>query len=80
MGVLASTSIVFSAAYTMYMFNRTIFGGNYSKLFVHNIIDVNKREFNILIILILLTVSLGIYPSLLTDALNYNVSDLIYKI
>jgi len=79
MGVLASTSIVFSAAYTMYMFNRTIFGGNFSKLFVHNIIDVNKREFNILIILIVLTVSLGIYPSLLTDALNYNVSDLIYK-
>jgi NADH-ubiquinone oxidoreductase chain 4 len=79
MGVLASTSIVFSAAYTMYMFNRTIFGGNYSKLFVYNIIDVNKREFNILIILIVLTVSLGIYPSLLTDALNYNVSDLIYK-
>jgi NADH-ubiquinone oxidoreductase chain 4 len=30
-GVLASSSIIFSAAYTIYMFNRIAFGGSYSK-------------------------------------------------
>jgi NADH-ubiquinone oxidoreductase chain 4 len=79
MGALASSSIVFSAAYTIYMFNRTVFGGSFSKLFVVNIIDVNKREFIILLILIIFTVGTGIYPSIITDALNYNVSGLIYK-
>jgi NADH-ubiquinone oxidoreductase chain 4 len=79
MGLLASSSIVFSAAYTIFMFNRTIFGGSYSKLFIVNIIDVNKREFLILAILLFFTVVTGIYPSIITDGLHYNVSNLIYS-
>jgi NADH-ubiquinone oxidoreductase chain 4 len=31
LGILASSSIIFSAAYTIYMFNRISFGGSYSK-------------------------------------------------
>jgi NADH-ubiquinone oxidoreductase chain 4 len=79
LGVFASTSIVFSAGYTIYMFNRTVFGGNYSKLFINNIMDLSKREFIILLILVLFTVILGIYPSPIIDGLNYNVSNLIYN-
>jgi NADH-ubiquinone oxidoreductase chain 4 len=79
LGIFASTSIVFSAGYTIYMFNRTVFGGIYSRLFIINIIDLNKREFIILLILVLFTVILGIYPSPIIDGLNYNVSNLIYK-
>ena len=79
LGVFASTSIVLSAAYTIYMFNRTAFGGNYSKLFMINVIDLTKREFLILIILVLFTVFLGIYPSPIIDGLNYNMSNLIYN-
>jgi len=48
LGVFASSSIVFSAAYTIYMFNRIAFGGSFSKFFEANISDVNKREFFIL--------------------------------
>jgi NADH-ubiquinone oxidoreductase chain 4 len=33
MGVLASSSIVFSAAYSIYFFNRVAFGGTFSKFF-----------------------------------------------
>jgi NADH-ubiquinone oxidoreductase chain 4 len=79
LGIFASTSIVFSAGYTIYMFNRTVFGGNYSKLFINNIMDLSKREFIILLILILFTVILGIYPSPIIDGLNYNISNLIYN-
>jgi NADH-ubiquinone oxidoreductase chain 4 len=79
LGIFASTSIVLSAAYTIYMFNRTAFGGNYSKLFIINVIDLTKREFIILLILVLFTVILGIYPSPIIDGLNYNMSNLIYN-
>jgi NADH-ubiquinone oxidoreductase chain 4 len=79
LGVLASSSIVFSAAYTIYMFNRIAFGGSFSKFFEANISDLNKREFMILLTLVVFTVVLGIYPAPILDGLHYSVSSLIYN-
>jgi NADH-ubiquinone oxidoreductase chain 4 len=79
LGVFASSSIVFSAAYTIYMFNRIAFGGSFSKFFEANISDVNKREFFILFTLVIFTVILGIYPAPILDGLHYSVSSLIYN-
>jgi len=79
LGVLASSSIVFSAAYTIYMFNRIAFGGSFSKFFDVNISDVNKREFFILLTLVVLTILLGIYPAPILDGLHYSVSSLIFS-
>jgi len=79
LGVFASSSIVFSAAYTIYMFNRIAFGGSFSKFFEANISDVNKREFFILLTLVVFTVILGIYPAPILDGLHYSVSSLIYS-
>jgi len=79
LGVFASSSIVFSAAYTIYMFNRIAFGGSYTKFFEVNFRDVNKREFFILFILVMFTVILGIYPAPILDGLHYSVSSLIYS-
>jgi len=78
LGALASSSIVLSAAYTIYMFNRISFGGKYSKLFKVNVPDLNKREFFILLVLVLYTIMLGIYPIPVLDGLHYSVSSLIY--
>ena len=78
-GALASSSIIFSAAFTIYMFNRIVFGGS---LFKSNweeyIMDLNLREYSILLILVIFTVVLGIYPSIVTDSLNYVVQGLLY--
>ena len=71
--------LYFSAAYTIYMFNRIAFGGSFSKFFEVNISDVNKREFLILFTLVILTVILGIYPAPILDGLHYSVSFLIYS-
>ena len=79
LGVFASSSIVFSAAYTIYMFNRIAFGGSFSKFFEANISDVNKREFFILLTLVIFTVVLGVYPAPILDGLHYSVSSLIYN-
>jgi NADH-ubiquinone oxidoreductase chain 4 len=78
LGAFACSSIVLSAAYTIYMANKTIFGGTYSKFFLINIKDITHREFISLFILIFFTIILGIYPNIILDGLNFNVSQLIY--
>jgi len=79
-GLIVSSSIVLSAAYTIYMYNRIVFGGSYSIFFVENIGDVTRREFIILLVLVVLTILLGIYPNVILDGLHYSVSYLIYNI
>src|SRR6201994_2848635 len=80
-GILGSSSIIFSAAYTIFMFNRIFFGGSfYFKHWFKYIPDLNKREFFILVILVIFTVLLGIYPSIILDSLNYNTYNLLYYI
>ena len=79
LGAFASTSIVFSAAYTIYMFNRISFGGSFTKFFEENISDVTKREFFLLFALVAFTVILGIYPSIILDGLHYSATNLIFR-
>jgi NADH-ubiquinone oxidoreductase chain 4 len=79
LGAVACSSIVLSAAYTIYMFNRVVFGGTLSSYFFVNIPDLTKREFVLLITLIIPTIFLGIYPSPILDGLHYSVSSLIYS-
>jgi len=78
MGGLAASSIVFSAAYSIYLFNRVAFGGAFSRYFKDNFVDLSKREFVILGVLAFFTVLFGIYPAIILDGLHYNVSSLIY--
>jgi NADH-ubiquinone oxidoreductase chain 4 len=60
------------------MFNRIIFGGIFKGWFTY-LPDLNKREYSILLVLVILTVILGIYPSIILDGLNYSVSSLLYN-
>ena len=80
-GVLASSSIVLSAAYTIFMYNRIAFGGSYN-LFCRKtyVPDINKREFYILFSLIVFTVFLGIYPAIIFDGLHYYSDSLIFSL
>jgi NADH-ubiquinone oxidoreductase chain 4 len=78
LGILASSSIIFSAAYTIFMYNRIAFGGKYSTYFTNYLNDLSKREFIILFFLVIFTVLFGVYPSPILDGLHYSVSYLIY--
>ena len=80
MGALASSSIIFSAAYTIYTFNRIALAGSYSKFFIVNIPDLNKREFYILLALVSFTIALGLYAPPVLDGLHYSVTTLIYYV
>jgi len=76
-GVLASSSIVFSAAYSMYMYNRISFGGS-SSLHFTSFVDLTKREYIILLTLVISTVGLGFIPWVVLDGLHYTSSMLVY--
>nr|AZB86620.1 NADH dehydrogenase subunit 4 [Endoconidiophora resinifera]AZL93773.1 NADH dehydrogenase subunit 4 [Endoconidiophora resinifera]AZL93790.1 NADH dehydrogenase subunit 4 [Endoconidiophora resinifera]AZL93804.1 NADH dehydrogenase subunit 4 [Endoconidiophora resinifera] len=80
-GMIAATTIVFGAAYSIFLFNRVAFGGTYTKLLhEENVFDVNRREFLLLFVLVALTVMLGVYPSVIFDTLHYSVVNLVYGI
>lgn len=79
-GVLASLSIIFSAAYTIFMFNRIAFAGSFFIFFWENYIpDLNKREFLMLFALVLFTIIFGIYPAPILDGLHYSTYCLLFK-
>jgi NADH-ubiquinone oxidoreductase chain 4 len=78
LGALACFSIVSSAAFTIYLYNRIAFGGALSSHFAVNVPDLTKREFVILISLVVPTIFYGIYPGPILDGLHYSVSTLIY--
>jgi len=80
-GVLASSSIVFSAAYTIFMFNRIAFAGSiFKRNWDEYLPDLNRREFFMLTVLVIFTVLLGIYPSIILDGLHYYTYHLVYSI
>jgi NADH-ubiquinone oxidoreductase chain 4 len=80
LGIFACSSIILSAAYTIYMFNRTAFGGSFTKFLEEGVYDLNKREFVLLFVLVFFTVLFGIYPSLLLNVLDYPMNSLIYSV
>jgi NADH-ubiquinone oxidoreductase chain 4 len=78
-GGLASLSIIFSAAYTIFMFNRIAFAGAYIRQFCLSFVpDLNKREFYLLLIFTLFTLLLGLYPAPLLDGLHYITYSLMF--
>ncbi len=73
---LASTTLIFGAAYTLWMIKR-VFYGEIANANVAGLKDLNKREFLILATLALLVLALGIYPQPLTDMTNASVTQLL---
>lgn len=75
---LGATGIVLSAIYSIYLYNRISYG-IYSP-HLKPIKDISRREFNLLISLLLPTVLLGIFPNVILDGLHLSISSLLYNI
>ena len=75
---LGATGIVLSAVYSIYLYNRISYG-TYSP-HLKPIKDISRREFNLLISLLLPTVLLGIFPNVILDGLHFSISSLLYNI
>src|SRR5258705_10830553 len=73
---LGATGIVLSACYSLFLFNRLSYG-NLSPLLTP-VKDLNRREFYLLISLIIPTIAFGILPDVLLDSLHTSVSALLF--
>ncbi len=73
---LAATTLIFGAAYTLWMVKRVYFG-DIANNHVAELQDINKRELLILGVLAVATLALGIWPQPLTDMTHASVNQLL---
>ena len=73
---LATTTLIFGAAYSLWMVKRVIFGeiGNEH---VKALSDINTREFSILAVLAAAVLYMGVYPKPFTDVMHTSVNALV---
>ena len=72
----AATTLVFGAAYTLWMYKRVIFGAVANPR-VAALKDVNAREFIVLGLLAVAVLAMGVYPDPFAEVLHTSVNDLL---
>ena len=76
--LLSTSGVVLGAAYSLWLFNRVIFGNLNPNLDSSN--DVSRREFMILFVLIIFVFIIGVWPEKLLDAMDSSVCNLVDEI
>jgi NADH-quinone oxidoreductase subunit M len=77
-GVLAATGVILSAAYALWLYRRVVFG-DLIKESLKSITDMDRREKAIFAPLVVMTLLLGVYPSLITDVIGPSVEALVSR-
>jgi NADH-quinone oxidoreductase subunit M len=72
----AATTLIFGAAYTLWMYKRVIFGPVANDHVAH-LQDINLREFIVLGVLAVAVLWMGIYPAPVANVLHVSVDELI---
>jgi NADH-quinone oxidoreductase subunit M len=72
----AASTLIFGAAYTLWMYKRVIFGA-VANSHVAKLHDINTREKAILAILALAVLGMGLYPLPFSEFLHVSVNDLL---
>lgn len=75
---LGATGIVLSACYSIFLYNRISYGA-YSP-FLLPLKDIERREFFLLLTLLIPTVILGIFPNVVLEGLHTSISSIIYTV
>jgi NADH-quinone oxidoreductase subunit M len=76
---VAATTLVFGAAYTLWMYKRVIFGA-VANDHVAKLKDLNAREFAVLAALAAAVLLMGIYPLPFTEVMHASVNELLRHI
>lgn len=77
-GVLAATTLILAAAYTLWMIKRVFFGEVANEQ-VAKLEDLNRREFAIMATLAIVVVVLGFWPHPLIDVMHSSVGNLLIQ-
>ena len=76
---LATTGVIFSAAYALWLYRRVVMG-DLIKESLKSITDMTTRERAIFAPLVIMTLLLGVYPSLVTDIIGPSVAVLVDQV
>ncbi|SMN17068.1 NADH-ubiquinone oxidoreductase chain M [uncultured Candidatus Thioglobus sp.] len=75
-GVLAGSTLIVGAAYTLWMVKR-VFWGAITNPKVETLSDINAREFSILAVLAVAVVAMGLYPQPVIDVMQVTIEHLL---
>jgi NADH-ubiquinone oxidoreductase chain 4 len=75
-GLLGASSIVLSACYSIYLYNRISFGA-YSRYLSYTT-DITRREFMLMLPLLFVALAFGIIPNVILGDLHVAVTQLLY--
>ena len=78
-GLLAATTLIFGAAYSLWMYKRVVFGKVANEA-VEKLTDVNTREFLMLGALAVFVMAMGLYPKPFTDVMQVSVEALLQHV
>jgi NADH-quinone oxidoreductase subunit M len=78
-GLLAATTLIFGAAYSLWMVKRVVFGEIANEQ-VRALTDINAREFWILGIMAMAVLFMGLYPKPFTDVMSVSVDALLQHV
>jgi len=73
---LAATTLIFGAAYSLWMYKRVIFGGVRNAA-VEKLDDANRREVLFLTLLAIAVLAMGVWPAPLLDVMHVSVDELL---
>jgi NADH-quinone oxidoreductase subunit M len=73
---VAATTLIFGAAYTLWMYKRVIFGPIANE-HVAALEDLDRREFAVLGLLAIAVLGMGVFPAPFTEVMHASVNDLL---
>ena len=73
---LAATTLIFGAAYTLWMYKRVVFGA-VANPHVEELTDLNRREMLVLGVLAVAVLAMGLWPAPLGEVLHESVSEIL---
>ncbi len=75
----AASTLIFGAAYTLWMYKRVIFGA-VANHHVEELTDLTKREFLIMAVLAIMVLGMGVYPLPVSEVLHASVNNLLVHV
>ncbi|MDR1228751.1 MAG: NADH-quinone oxidoreductase subunit M [Azoarcus sp.] len=75
-GLLAATTLILGAAYTLWMYKRVVFGAVANEQ-VAQLADIGAREFFFLAVLAACVLAMGVYPFPFTEVMHTSVTELL---
>jgi NADH-quinone oxidoreductase subunit M len=78
-GFAAATTLVFGAAYTLWMYKRVVFGA-VANDHVRHLHDIGAREKLVMLVLAVAVLVMGLYPLPLSEIMHASVNDLLVHV